>query len=107
MKIVNSAFSRVPFFLSLITFFCLPLSFFFEHGGILMNALEVVRFPRFDEITDFFHRVENFHSDAHETGKNEREPFRPREVFRRDDRTLAARDEDDETLQSSVVCVAI
>lgn len=52
----------------------------------------------FDEITNLFRRIENFHSDVCQTREDEREPFRPREVFKRDDRALAARDEDDETL---------
>ncbi len=55
------------------------------------------RFRRFDEITNLFRRVENFHPHTRETRDNEREPFRPREVFKRGNWTPAARDEDDET----------
>ncbi len=62
------------------------------------------RFRRLDEITNAFNIVENLHPHITYSSENQRDAFRPREVWTRNYRAFAAGDEDDETLQSYIVC---
>jgi hypothetical protein len=85
----------------------LPLLFFVLKRRKLVDK-RTINLRGFDEITNLFHRVEDFHSDVCQIGEKDRYPFRPREVFKRNNRVSAARDEDDETVRRalalSVVC---
>ena len=51
----------------------------------------------FDEITNLFRRVENFHSDVRQIGEKDGKPLGWREVFKRNNRVSTARHKDDKT----------
>jgi hypothetical protein len=96
------AFSRLPFFSFAHHVFLLAALFFVFKRQNLMDK-RTQKWRGLDEITNLFRRVEDFHSDVCQIGKKDRELLGSREVFKRNNRMPAARDEDGKTRQSAFV----